>query len=237
MEAEISAWPAEMQRGRGAALDKAVVLYHRGIHGYFTDALEPAIGFLRTAGDRLIALDRAQPNDPVTLYTLAWTAYVGYGAASGLPARSADAGHFLDLAVRTSQRLLAVEPKDNALKSFVANVRQMQAQALGAEGNHAVAMGVQREVVALFEAALGKERKGSTLNRLTISRYTLGNIARAAGDRPLACESYRSALDGMKELDRRRELLGFVGKNGAALQSNVELCRGGAPLPRMAVLE
>lgn len=185
----------------------------------------------------MIALDVALPNDPIVLYDLAWVGYVGYGAASGTPGHRADERHFVDLAAATGNRLLAVEANDNALKSFTANVQQSQAQLLSTAGDHAKAIATERRVIALFESALAHQRKSSTLNRLTASHYAMGNISRAAGNRDLACENYHSAAVVLADLDKRRELLGSVKHNRAAVEQNVALCAAGAPISQMNVLD
>jgi serine/threonine-protein kinase len=236
MEAEIGEWPESMRRTPEADLDRALSLYHRGLQAYFTDSPAAAVTHMRAAEQRLLALDARRPNDPLTLYALAWTGYVGFGAASGAASEAAAGEHFLDLAIQTSSRLLQIEANDNALKAFAANLRQSRAQALSAKGRHREAISMQREVIALFEAALGGDRKANNLNRLIAAHYTMGNIARAAGDRVLACQSYRDARAGISELDRRHALIGFVGNHREAIDGNIALCGHNAPLRRMAVM-
>jgi serine/threonine-protein kinase len=62
----------------------------------------------------------------------------------------------------------------------------------------------------------------------------MSNIARAAGDRALACGSYRAARVQIAEMQRRGRLLGFVGAHRAKLDVNIAHCALGAPLPEMA---
>ena len=237
LAAEIDEWPATMRTSRLADLDRAYALHYRGLAHYFADELEEGVATLLETEQRLLDLDRALPNDPETLYTLAWTGYVGYGVASGLPARSADADHFLDLAWRTSERLIQIEANDNALRSFAGNIRQIQAQALSSQGRHADAIAMQREVIALYEAATGPKRLATPLNRLANAEVTMGNIARAAEDRALACASYKAARSHMAELEARGELFGFVERHREGLDANIERCARNAPLSEMTVFE
>jgi hypothetical protein len=236
LETEIGEWPPAMQRSPDAALDRALASHYRGYHGYFTDALDAALTALRDAEQQLVALERARPNDPVILFTLMWNGYVGYGAASGLPQEAAEARRFLAVARDTSDRLLRIEPADNALKSFAANVRQMEAQALASEGRSRQALALQQEVVALFEAALTRARRPATLNRLAVAQLTLGNIAATAGDAVLACRGYRASHASIAELGRRGELLGFVESYRAGVESNTRRCDRGEPLGQLAIL-
>ena len=231
LEAEIGQWPSSMQRSREAAFDRASAFYHRGVHGYFTDMLEPAVANFRRAETMFTALDRAFPGDPEILYALMWTGYAGYGAASGVPARSADAARLLDLAIRTSDRLIAIEANDHSLRAFAGGLRQSRAQALASAGQHRQAIAMQREVIALYESALGRERRASPLNRLAMAEITLGNIAQSAHDRPLACASYRAAGIKIVELQRRGDLAATIGRHRPGLDQIARRCAGGGPLP------
>jgi len=228
LESEIAEWPAEMRQGPQADFDRAVALYNRGVHAYFNDELAAGIGHIRAAERRLEALDARRRNDPMVLYTLAWTAYLGYGLASGLPERAADAEHFLDLAARTSERLLALEANDNALRSFSATVRQIQSQALAEDGQARAAIAMQREVIRLFERAVATKRTPAMANRLATSHMTMGAIGMMLGDRALACDSFRTAERQVADLARREELLGHLEEQGKVAARNVTSCeRGG----------
>jgi tetratricopeptide (TPR) repeat protein len=226
-----------MRSSREAEMDRALAQHYRAYRGYFTDSLDDAVATALDAERRLLALEQARPNDPVVLFTLMWNAYVGYGAASGLPARAAQANRFLDLARSTSERLLQIEPNDSALKAFSANVRQMQSQTWAAEGRHREALGLQREVVALFESAMRLKPKPATLNRLSMAEITLGNIAVGARDGALACASYRAADGHMAGLRRRGELIGSVAAYGADLAQALARCARGAPVGEFEPLD
>lgn len=237
LESEIGEWPATMRRSPDAEMDRALARHYRVYHGYFTDALEEGLASALDAERRLLALERARPNDPVLLFTLMWNAYVGHGVASGLPARTRESKRLLDLASTTSERLLRIEPSDSALNAFSASVRQMQSQAFAAEGRSREALELQREVVGLFESAMRLKPKPSTLNRLSIARITLGNIAIGAADRALACGSYQAAGAGMSDLRRRGELVGSVASYTKGLAGALDRCGRGAPLGEFEALD
>jgi serine/threonine-protein kinase len=192
---------------------------------------------LLQAERRFARLERAYPNDPAILLAQAWNAYIGYGNASGLPERAADAAHFVTVARQTTDRLLSLDSNDHALQSFAANIRQLQSQALSGEGRYAEAIAVQREVIALHNAALGPGRRAVALNRLATSHITMGGIARVANNRALTCESYRAAQAHVTELRRRNELLGAVESMRERLDANVARCARNAPLSTLAVFD
>ena len=183
------------------------------------------------------AIERALPNDPVTLYAIMWNAYVGNASAQGLPGREAEAQHFLDLAIRTSGRLIQLESNDRSLRSFAGTLRQAQSQALTASGDHRAAIAMQRTVIALYRSTLGPERRVSSLSRLAMAQVTMGKIAQAAGDRPLACASYREAREQIDELQRHDALIGSLGSYRLGLDQNLGHCISGAALSEMLVLE
>jgi serine/threonine-protein kinase len=229
LESEIAEWPAQMRRGRAAEFDRSIASYGRALHSYFGDELAAGIDHIRASQRRLEALDARQRNDPLVLYQLAWTAYLGYGIASGVPSRAADAEDFLDLASRTSERLVALESNDFALQAFSANVHQIQSQALADEGRAAEATAMQREVIAMFERSLAAKPVAATANRLATAHVTMGAIGMKLGDRALACDSFRTAARQVAALERREELLGHNEEQGKVAVHNVAVCdRGGA---------
>jgi eukaryotic-like serine/threonine-protein kinase len=237
IESAARQWPAAMRQRRELAIDRAFVEYYRGLHGYFTDALPAAITSLRRSEQAFEALDAEVPNDPLILAAQMWASYVGYGAAAGLPARADEATSFLARAIRTSDRIIAIEPRDNGIRSFAGNLRQARSQSLSAQGDHVGAVAIQREVIALYRAGLGPERQAVSLNRLASAHIVMSNIARTANDRALACDSYRNASVAILELSRRAELLGSVGSNREVLDENLDLCTRGIALSQMAALK
>ncbi|MET0371995.1 MAG: serine/threonine-protein kinase [Sphingobium sp.] len=221
---------------RTARLDLAYALYYRATAAYFTDKLAEGFAANRQADALLATLDRERPNDPLTLYARAWNAYVAYGNASGLPDHGAQARDFVALTRSLLDRLVALEANDNALKSFAANVRQIEAQALSDQHRFAEAIKLQRSVVGLFVQALGQEKTPILLNRLVTAEVTLGQIGRAAGDVGLLCGSYRSAAARMDMLRRDKALLGFVEALGEEVAETLKTCpAAGAPPSDRAV--
>jgi len=228
LDSGIAQWPAEMRQSPAAELDRAVASYARALNSYFNDELVAGIGHIRAAERRLETLDAQRRNDPMVLYTLAWAAYLGYGLASGVPEQAAEAERFLDLAARTSERLVALEANDSALQAFSANVHQITSQQLAEEGRAGEAVAMQREVIAMFERSLAAKPLPATANRLATAQVTMGAIGIKLGDRALACDSFRAATRQIAELAERKELLGHNEEQGKVAALNVAVCeRGG----------
>lgn len=228
LEADIADWPAAMRRSRRAEVDRAFADYFRGLHGYLTDNFIDAVNRHDAAERRFMALDRVLPNDPEIVHMIAYNAYTGYASASGDPALEARGDRFVATARETVDRLIRIEPNDRSLRSLGATIRNAEAQSLAARGEVEEAIRIQREVVALYEQALGPDRKTSTLNRLALANVTLGGIAVRAGDRALACASYAGSRKAMDELERRDALLGSVGAHAQKLAVNLASCARGA---------
>ncbi len=237
MEREVDAWPEPLRRSMPAELARAYADQKRSIHGYMIDVFPPAVDAARRAEQRLLRLDAARPNDPQVLYDLAWSAYNGWGAASGLEDGEAEMTRFLALAEASIGRLLALESNDMALRAFYAQTAQGRSQTLSAAGRHADALVAQEEVVRRFEAALGQERRAGALNRLAIAHYVLARIAVDAGDRAAACASFHRARTAMTELRSRGELLGVTADRLATSEANIARCIGGATLAEFEVPE
>jgi len=236
LDREVGAWPAAMQRSRAAAFDRAAARYYRGIRAYFIDELDAGVDFALDAERRLLALDKAEPNDPAILQLIAFNAYLGYGTASGAKGREADAQRFVRTARESVDRLMQIEPNDQTLRAFAGSVRGAESQALSDRGLHAQAIAMQRSVVALYEQVFRAQGKSSTANRLVAANVALSAIAHKANDRDVLCAAGSAALGHLVRLEARGELLGFAARYKPGLEGNAALCAKGAPVSAMAFL-
>ncbi len=228
MAAEVEAWPRAEQATPTAAFELAYADYLRGLA--LNNMGEPAraLPVLRRAQDRLEALDRTSPNDPIVLNILAWTAYEGYGAGS--EADKAEARRYLDLARRTVDRLTALESADQSLRSFALNIRQAQAEMASADGDHRGAMALQREVIAGRSNAATAKPSPATIGRVAVARFILGNLALHAGNRALACESYRASAAAFADARALGPLLGRDEGFAGRVAANARICAAGGAL-------
>lgn len=223
MEADIAAWPNGEREGRAAEFERANADVFRGraLHqqGRAADSLAP----LRAAVRRFRALDERTPNDPLVLNALAWAAYEGYGAA--IEPDPQESARFLALTRTTVDRLVALESADMALRSFAVNVRQAQAEALGAQGNHVAAAALQREVVELRRRIAAGTPDARSLSRLGVSAMILGNIAADAGQRQLACEGYAQSSAAFARARRLGPLIGMNEEHATIVSERIAACR------------
>ena len=237
LERETAAWPAPLRQSRAAAIDRAYAEHYRGIGGYFEDRLEAAVEHFAEAQRRFVALDRSRANDPLVLYMLAYNGYTGYGAASGVDRLAPQAKAFLAVTRQTIDRLLPIEPRDHSLRAFSTSVRGAESQLLASEGRFVDAIALQRAVVAFYRDQIRRAPSPALANRLVTAQVTLANIMAGAGDRTGACAASGEAASGIAMLERRRELIGSVGRYKTGIAGNLALCRSGAPAARFAHVE
>lgn len=226
LEAEIAEWPAPMRAGRAAALDRATALYYRGYAASMDDGGPGGLAELVEARRRLLALDAAQPNDPVVLSLLAWNGYSGFAAASRAGQEPLST-RFLDEAVATIARLRAIEPRDDAVRTLAFNLREARSQNLRDADRFAEAIAMQRGVVADRRAAA---RTSVGQGDLGFSLMILGVIARDAKDRMLTCDSWREALAIWQRMQAAKTIVGFHADFIPGVARNVAKCDAGAPV-------
>lgn len=230
LEKEVGEWPADAQASRAAELDRAYADYYRAYALSFdAKTMEQSLPLFRAAEQRFRELERALPNDPIVLYMLAWTGYNGFPVASHL-GKKTDAAHFITLAQTTIDRLMAIESQDNGLVTMATGIREAQAQWLRDQGRFAEAIATQREVIAGHQKLLAVKRSANTLSAHGFSHAILGIIGRDAGDRTLACDSWRQAERDFSDLQKRDTLLGFYAEFLPGLRANLAKCAAGRPL-------
>lgn len=228
---EVVRWPPPERQSRDARTYRALADYYRSVQGYFTDNLARGVDFAKAAQQQFEKLDAEVPNDPNLLYQYLWVTYYGYGSASGLPERTADADAFLKATRRTIDRLIALEPSDRALLAFKASLVSAEAQSLASKGRYREAESVQRSVVDLYTRSLGKKRKVRELNRLSTAHFVLGNIGALGGNRALACTGYRNSLSVIAELEAvDRAVASGAARIRPFVDRNLQRCTGGEPL-------
>ena len=229
MTAEIAEWPSPLARSRLAAKERAHAIFMRaGAQAARNDG-DYGIPIILDARRALTALDARWPNDPDTLYALAWNDYTLFSNA----ARAGNqplAGQAIADARSRIDRLLAIEAADNSLITFDVNIDAAYAEDLANRGRYPQAIAAQREVIATVTKRLKPDRRVITLSDMGYQTMMLGVIGRKAGDRALACDSWRSADALFREIEGKGKLLGFHAAFMPGLRGNLKLCAKGRPL-------
>ena len=233
---EVGDWPAEEQTSRAAELDRAYADYYRAYVLSFDDAaMAQSLPLFRDAEQRFRELEKALPHDPLVLYMLAWTGYNAFAPASRL-AKDDDAAHFIGLAQSTIDRLMAIETQDNGLITMSTGIREAQAQWLRDQGRFAEAIATQRDVISGHKKLLAVKRSANTLGAHGFSHMILGIIGRDAGNRTLACDSWRQAERDFADLQKRGTLSGFFAEFLPGMRANLEKCAAGRPISDFGAL-
>ena len=236
LEKEVGEWPADAQTSRAAELDRAYADYYRAYALSFDDkTMARSLPLFHAAEERFHELERALPNDPIVLYMLAWTGYNAFPVASRLGHKK-DAAHFITLAQTTIDRLMAIENQDNGLVTMATGIGEAQAQWLRDQGRFAEAIAAQRQVIAEHQKLLAGKRSANTLSAHGFSHAILGIIGRDAGDRTLACDSWRQAERDFADLQKRGTLLGFYAEFLPGLRANLAKCAAGKPISEFGPL-
>lgn len=224
IESEADASSANPELALRGTIDRALSMQYRGLAGYFEDAFDPAVAHFHKADALFRRAGQMRPGDPLTLYLMAYNGYNGHATSLGQPGHEADSYYFLKVARSTLDRLIALEPRDSALRGFAGAVRQAYAQDLSKRGQHKAAIAEQEHVIADYRAALGPERAPRPLNKLVVAYEALAIIANEAGERGRACGARGIAVERIDELTRRKALLGSVKVMEPGIRSALRSC-------------
>ena len=228
MERDRSAWLAAMREGEAARIDEAHAAYYRGLLAAERDqagALRQHL-FAEQAYDRLLS---ARRDDPVLLYRATWNAFDGFAVASQL-GREDVSDRLIRRAAATIERLRLIDDRDDSVRALQANVNEGLSQNLRDADRFDEAIAAQRRVVGLRQAAVSENATGREFGNLGFSRMILGIIARDAGNRALACESWRGALAGFERAKAMNQIIGFHEGFMPGLRRQTGNCASGAPI-------
>ena len=176
-------------------------------------------------------LSRERPNDPPVLYMRAWNASIGFEAAATADRKDVSR-HLIESARMNIDQLARLDPNDDAVYALAVNIKEAQAQNLGDNGRHAEAIALQRDVVATRRRDLAGRLSGT----LGLSLSILGVIGREAGDRALACTSWKEAETVLTTLQKRKEIVAFFAAFLPGLRANLKRCDAGEPVSKFGPL-
>lgn len=233
LEADIARWPARLRDGRLAALEGAHARYLRALveseTGERKDYGLPEFLKAETQFDQVI---RHDPYDPSALLLMTDLLKNAYAAASRSGAEQT-AQRLILKADAISERLIALDDRDEGVRKRAGSIKEGLAQNLRDHDRFDAAIALQQRVLALRRANIGPDRNARRVADLGFSQMILGIIARDAGRRDLACDSWTASARTMTELDGRGQLAGFMKAFVPGLRDKARLCAAGAPLSRL----
>ncbi len=234
MVADMAAWPAERRASPARELDEVFIAYYRALFAATKDP-KAALAEHLAAERRFDALLAKRPNDPTLLWLATWNVYDGFAAAS--QAGEEEVSHRLIEKARDSiDRLRAVDDRDRAAAILASNIREGLAQDLRDRDRFDEAVALEREVVAGRRASAALDPNGRTVGSLGFSLAIQGIIAKNAGQRPLACASWREAQAVLEDLEAKGTITGFHKSFLPGLARANAACAGGTALAKIPAL-
>lgn len=230
--AALAAWPASMRTGDALRIEEAIADYHEGAALAFGDRKVDAAALLRRAAQTFITAERARPNDPDLLYWIGWSGIEAFQAAERNGEGSAAVG-LLEAAQSAASRLGTVTDEDRSARTLWRAVNEAYALHLAQSGRGAQAIALQRDIIESRIRANGADPEGMHAANLGYSKMMLGVIAKASGDRALACDSWTQADNHFQRAERDGALIGYHEAFLPGLRRNLAACRAGTPLSAM----
>lgn len=228
LRADRAAWPSTLRSQDYDERDEAVAAYYEALRLSFDDDSRSTELFLANE-KRFDALLARQPNDAYLLYRAVWNEFDAFAAASRF-GREDQSSRLIAKANQRVDALRAIDPQDSSVQALAANVKEGLSQALRDADRFAEAIAMQQQVVAGRRQQLTVARKARAVGNLGFSLSILAIIARDAGQRDLACASYREAADLFDEVQRRGEILGFQKNLLAGLRDKRKACLSGGSI-------
>lgn len=228
----VASWPEAARQNHGAAIELAFADYHAGAGLAYTDREAQAFDLLARSMRGFMAAEAARPNDPDLLYWMGWSGSEAFGSAARLD-RAREAARLLAAARNAADRLVAIADSDRSVRPLWRTVSEIHAVHLAETGQARQAVDLQRAVIASNIEANGADPGGIYSANLGYNEMMLGQVARSAGDRPLACLSWRSARQRFARAERDKALLGFHAAFLPGLDRNLAACAAGRPLAAM----
>ena len=235
LEADIADWPPALRASSAAALDRAQATYlraQRESESKLSERKDFGLSLFLQAEKQFDAILAADPNDPVTLLLAMNLFKDGYAAASRADAEDT-AQRLILRGDAIGGRLMAIDERDEAVRRRAASTKEGLAQNYRDHERFDEAIALQRTVLALRRANIGSDRNARRVADLGFSQMIMGIIARVAGNRALACESWTASSTTVGELERRNQLAGYMKDFVPGIRDKTALCAAGAPLSAM----
>lgn len=232
-EAMIEVWPSPEKESDQAAVERAWALYNRGLAWSLMGRDAEGYPAMREAHDALVESERRDTGNPDLLYQIGWMGADAYSAAARID-KQAEAEDLLFSAQAAARRLTAIADKDDSASVMAYMIAETYAQHLGNVGRFDEAIAEQSRILAARIADMDETSSGVHAGW---SELMLGQIAKQAGDRALACQSFIGAEARLAKADAAGRLMAFHKAFMPGLQARIAICRAGGPLSSMAPLQ
>ena len=225
-EAIIDTWPADEQEGDAAAIERAWALYNRGLAWSLMERDAEGYPAMRAAHDVFAAAAQRYPGNPDLLFQIGWIGADAYSSAARID-KQIEAEDLLFSAQSSARRLVEIADKDDSASVMAYMVAETYSQHLGNVGRFEEAIAEQKRILAERIADMDETSSGVHAGW---SELILGQIARQAGDRGLACQSYAGAEARFARAEAAGRLIEFHREFLPGLRSFIVKCGDGTPL-------
>lgn len=225
-EAVIDAWPADEQATDAAAIERAWSLYNRGLAWSLMERDAEGYPAMRAAHEVFAAAAQRTPGNPDLLYQIGWIGADAYSSAARID-KQIEAEDLLFSAQTSARRLIEIADKDDSASVMAYMVAETYSQHLGNVGRFEEAIAEQKRILAERIADLDETSSGVHAGW---SELVLGQIARQAGDRALACQSYAGAEARFAKAEAAGRLIEFHREFLPGLRTFIGYCRDGVAL-------
>ena len=222
----VEGWPDDERSTVRAESERAWAMYNHGLALSELDREPEGFEILRASHDKFAAAEKLEPNSPELLYMIGWAGAEAYAVAARID-RAAEMEYLLLSAQSAAERLVEIEDRDQSAVVLRFAVGETYSQHLGNLGRFDEAIAEQQKLVDMRVAELDETSSGASAGW---SEMILGQIARQAERRDLACKSYRSANVRFIKADGMGRLIEFQRSFMPGLKRFVEMCDSGVPL-------
>jgi len=224
-DADRADWSPAYRESFEARRHRALLAYYQAL--VFSDSDYDRATELHLAAEQLYDVLLAERrDDPLLLYRAAWNGLDGFAVASRAGLENVS-GRLIEQAAQIIDRLALIDDRDDAVQALQSNIKEALAQNLRDGERFDEAIAVSRDVVALRKAAADELGTGGALGNLGFSQMILGVIARDAGHRDLACQSWKEAQESLRRSEATGAILGFHKGFMPGIDSHLKACTSG----------
>lgn len=233
--AEHQRWPIELASSTLAVQDQGWYYYWIAMADYNDNLFAAAIRNFEQANQVLSELESKQRNDPMLLYSLAWTNYIAYGSAARLNDLDRSIS-FLDRATNYTAKLATVQEGDASIIRLGMQMREAKSQLLAEMGKFDEAIAMQEALVVDQEVQVQGKPEASQYETWAFSKIILAYMYLDVEQRVKACEQLEGAEKLLKPFADKLLLADYMLNAALRLDSRIQQCRAGEPIASMNAL-
>lgn len=229
------AWPLKLQQTYIKAQDESYYYYWLAMAHYVQGEYKEAVEDFLMANEKLSTLEKAQKNEPMLLYQLAWTNYLAYGATTRFE-DDALANAFLDRASEYTERLKALEEHDASIYRLSIQIREAKSQLYANNGDFELAKQVQQGVIDDLQQLVDSGDIAANVFSLAFSHIIMAYLHKDMENRIDTCKSLTTAEHLLAPLAAKNSLPEYMMNAAKRLPQRIVECEAGELIKGMNAL-